>query len=94
MKKVIYILIFVATNSFANCRVANDKIVCDNSNTLIETYNTIVRPVQQPQRVFIVNQPIAMPEITSNYKFDLLEERSFEVMQKLPYETSNRIHTR
>lgn len=82
MKCIIYLTIFVATNCYANCRVANDEIVCDNSNTLIETYNMISRPVIYPQPVYVVNQPVVMPEITSNYNFDLLNERVFEVKER------------
>lgn len=82
MKRLIYLTIFVATNCYANCRVANDEIVCDNSNTLIETYNTLIRPQQLPVNVFVVNQPVVMPEITSNYNFDLLNERVFEVKER------------
>jgi hypothetical protein len=79
MKYIIYLTLLVTTAANAHCRVANDNIVCDNSNTLIETYNAIIRPQQIPVEIFIVNQPIYFPRIESNYNFDLLQERVFEV---------------
>ena len=76
--KLGYLLIAVSFTANAHCRVANNDIVCDNSNTLIETYNAIIRPQQIPVEIFIVNQPILVPEIRSNYNFDLLQERTFK----------------
>lgn len=80
--KLGYLLIAVSFAANANCRVANNDIVCDNSNTLIETYNTLIRPQQLPVNVFVVNQPVVMPEIINNYNFDLLDERVFEVRER------------
>ena len=77
-KYTFYYTLLMATAANAHCRVANNDIVCDNSNTLIETYNAIIRPIQ-PIEVFIVNQQIYAPRIESNYNFDLLQERVFEV---------------
>lgn len=90
MKCLIYLTIFVATNCYANCRVANDEIVCDNSNTLIETYNLITKPRVYPQPVYVVNQPIQMLEIKSNYFPTLLEERIYEVLPKMSAASSNK----
>jgi hypothetical protein len=72
----------VSTAANAHCRVANNDIVCDNSNTLIETYNTLIKPQQLPVNVFVVNQQVLLPQIESNYNFDLLHERVFEVKER------------
>lgn len=77
MKYIIYLTLLVSTAANAHCRVANNDIVCDNSNTLIETYNTLIRPQQLPVNVFVVNQPVLLPQIESNYNFDLLEEKVY-----------------
>lgn len=58
-----YLLLAVSFAANANCRVAGNDIVCDNSNALIETMQIINRQVVIPQQVFIVNQPILLPEI-------------------------------
>jgi hypothetical protein len=70
--------IFVATlmlytlcieQAYANCRVAGKDIVCDNSTTLIDTYNALIpRPIV-PVPIYIVNQPIELPQISSR-QFD------------------------
>lgn len=62
--KLGYLLIAVSFAANANCRVAGKDIVCDNSNTVIDTYWMINRQVQ-PLPVFIVNQPIQLPQIRS-----------------------------
>ena len=61
--KIGYLLIAISFAANANCRVAGNDIVCDNSNALIETIQIINRQIVIPQQVFIVNQPILLPEI-------------------------------
>ena len=80
MRCLIYLTIFVATliasDAKANCRVANNEIVCDNSNTFIDTYNALM-PKQLPVHpVYVINQPIELPAINNNYQqfdFKLLD---------------------
>ena len=83
MKCKLYLTFFVATlithDSYANCRVANNEIVCDNSNTLIETYNALMQKQQVAQPVYVINQHIELPAISNNYQqfdFKLLDFNS------------------
>lgn len=61
--KLGYLMLAISFAANANCRVAGNDIVCDNSNALIETMQIINRHIVIPQQVFIVNQPILLPEI-------------------------------
>jgi hypothetical protein len=61
--KLGYLLIALSITANANCRVAGNDIVCDNSNALIDTMKIINRQVFIPQQVFIVNQPLDLPDI-------------------------------
>ena len=92
MKRLIYLTILVATNTYAQCRVAGNDIVCDNSNTLIETYNALIRPVQPLVNVYINNQTTNI--IDNNFTFDLLQEKRFDFMQKLQNAPSNSFQVR
>lgn len=56
--KLGYLLIAISFAANANCRVAGNDIVCDNSNTTINTYWMINRPVIQPIPAYVINQPV------------------------------------
>lgn len=62
--KIGYLLIAVSFAANANCRVAGKDIVCDNSNTVIDTYWSINRQYQ-PLPVIIINQPLQLQPIRS-----------------------------
>ncbi len=63
--KLGYLLIAVSFAANANCRVAGNDIVCDNSNALIETLRIINRQIYYPQPLLIINDPtfIAPPRL-------------------------------
>jgi hypothetical protein len=92
IKKLLLVYILYIPIANAHCRVANNEIVCDNSNTLIETYNALIRPVQPLVNIYITNQNTHI--IDNNFNFDLLQEKRFENLQKLQTAPNNFIQNR